>query len=150
MTGSEREQRFLVSACSIFVSALLLGACASHPRPAPASLCEVRGDFERYQGRLVVLHASVRSDAHHQSSLTDQLCPWYGAQLSYSDDGVRNGSAQRLHEAIFAKPPGTLKKSIDVTVTGRLTREAADAGGLFVFVADSITDVKVTEKSKEE
>jgi hypothetical protein len=96
------------------------------------------------------LHASVRSDAHHQSSLQDQSCPRYGAQLSYSDLGIRNGSARRLRKAIFAAPPGTLKKFIDVMVTGRLTREPVEAGGLFVFVADSVAQIRVTAKSKVE
>lgn len=150
MMRSDHGRRSVGFTCSVFGSVMLFGACASYPQAAASSLCEIVKEFEKYQSQLVVLHASVRSDAHHQATLQDQSCPRYGAQLSYSDLGIRNGSARRLREAIFADPPGTLKKSIDVTVTGRLTREPADAGGLLMFVADSIAEVKVTAKAKGE
>lgn len=149
MTESIIWRRLVALMCCVLGSAFLSGACVSSPPPAPSSLCALVKDFGTYQGKLVVLRASVLSDAHHQASLQDASCPRNGAVLSYSDMGVRNGSANRLREAVFANPPGTLEKSVSITTTGRLTRESADEGGLFVFMADSIGDIRIMSKVTE-
>jgi hypothetical protein len=66
-----------------------------------------------------------------------------GAVLEYNDTAIRNGSVARLRKAIFPNPPGTLRKTIYITIPGHLTHQPQDQGGLFVFVANSINNVRV-------
>lgn len=149
MTQVQTRRLFLGIISYTLGTVALSSACASSPPALSSSLCTLIKDFARYQGELVLVRALVLSDAHHQSALQDPSCPRHGAELTYSDMGIRNGSAERLRKAVFSDPPGTLEKTIRVATTGRLTRKPADQGGLFVFTADLVDDIRVVAKVRE-
>jgi len=114
--------------------------------PEKTTVCEIMKNTEQYDGRRVLVSVFIESDAMHGSFLVDASCPHVGIPLGPS---ISNKGMEELHTAIWKGLPGTIDKTITVTVKG-IFMWAPDSFPTHELIIEEIHDMKTWPKSPDD
>lgn len=133
-----------------FWSPVVAQAQAESQEPIDVKLCDVTAHSEKYDNKLLRIHAAVESDGMHTTLLTDRQCAT--GILLYNSDEVENfpeshRDVQALERAIEQGRAGTLDKRIEGTFTGLFVVERKQGKIRRLIKLKAVADLKVSAKT---
>jgi hypothetical protein len=140
----------LVGVMVFFCSLADAQAQAESQEPLDVKLCDVTAHSEKYDNKLLRIHATVDSDGMHTTLLTDRKCAT-GIMLYNSDEAENfpenHRDVQALEGAIEQGRAGTLDKLIEGTFTGVFLVERKQGKIRRLMKLKAVADLKVSAKT---